>query len=157
MRGLDAMVSRYAIDKSILRTCYSCGSGKTSKNSRGADNWFVNSPTDLVLCDNCYCRYFKHLNRRKGKFTWGRYGYTINQEDRQKAYRKKWNPINNKLFIVFRNRYIFLGWNPRKGICTQCAKVRRTAMHHLSYYIIFPWFATIELCCVCHRKRHSKK
>lgn len=155
MRGLDAVANQYSRYKYIPKICYSCGSTKTSKNSRGSNNWFLNLPTELVLCYNCYCRYFKDLTRRKGKFTWGNYGYDLTKQERIISHRKRWNPIYNKLSIMFKGRNIYLGWNPRSGICSKCNKRKQTNMHHLEYYIIFPWFATVELCLTCHGRSHT--
>ena len=127
------------------------------KTEREAENWFINRPTELVLCDNCYCRYFKHLNRRQGKFTWGKYGYDLSLEDRKQAHRDRWNPTCNKLHIQFKKTNVYLGWNPKMYVCSKCKRFGRTNMHHMLYYVIFPWFATVELCNNCHRQEHIKK
>jgi hypothetical protein len=150
MRGLDAMPNAYTKYKYIPRICYACGRTKTTKTKKGFENWFLNLPTELVLCDRCYCRYFKIIRKTKGKWHWGKYGYDLTGDQRKEAYHKRWLPITNKCIIQFKSRSIFLGWNPRKGMCAKCNNKRRTSMHHLAYYIIFPWFATIELCMSCH-------
>jgi hypothetical protein len=65
--------------------------------------------------------------------------------------------------IQFFGRSIYLGWNPKKNICSNCKRsvesgeIKLTSMHHLEYCIIFPWFGTIELCMTCHYSEHRDK
>lgn len=58
--------------------------------------------------------------------------------------------------LRFRQRRVTLTFRPRTGECSQCHRTpRKTDMHHAKgYYIIFPWFGTVELCVRCHRRNH---
>ena len=45
---------------------YGCGSDKTveyqSSYGRQCELWYTNQPTDLTLCNRCYCYYIKNLD-----------------------------------------------------------------------------------------------
>jgi hypothetical protein len=43
-----------AVDLSEERMCYACGSIKTYTDRKKHKNWYLNLPTQLVLCRSCY-------------------------------------------------------------------------------------------------------
>jgi len=50
---------------------------------------------------------------------------------------------------------IYLGYNPRKGICGDCGKTNaKTVLHHLKYDLKNPLAHTFELCIGCHARQH---
>src|SRR6266852_7349187 len=72
--------------------------------------------------------------------------------------------LNNKS-IAFLGKSIYLGWNPRKGICLECNPIKSqsyliTHMHHLFYVPCMPWACCIELCpshhTLCHEKERGR-
>lgn len=60
----------------VKRICYACGSGKTNKNRRGYDIWYINHDTEEdnnVLCHRCYNRKYrqaheKHIKKYKKEY-----------------------------------------------------------------------------------------
>ena len=51
----------------LMRRCYACGSNNTVEYQyqrvRGigiGELWYTNTPTDLVLCNRCYCDLIKN-------------------------------------------------------------------------------------------------
>ena len=78
-------------------------------------------------------------------------------------YRKKYNKRSSPKRIWFLGESILLTFEPRKGYCNWCPNnihdksTYQTEMHHLAYYRIFPWFATIELCSSCHATKTEKR
>ena len=75
----------------------------------------------------------------------------------------KWNHITNKYRFSFTPKgRIWIGFNPRVGVCTLCRAVvpwdaEKTAMHHDDdrYDINEPLKYTMEVCTSCHRKIHG--
>ena len=58
--------------------------------------------------------------------------------------------------IKFKDKRVYLKENPRKGICSQCGKTDcRTNIHHIKYHDNDPLKDTIELCVICHTKKHQ--
>jgi hypothetical protein len=106
------------------RFCYACGSNKTQRNKAGHENWALNKPTDLVLCQGCV------------------YKYIINPKHKLAGKYKK--------YIRFKNKQMLIGFNPRRGICSRCGYVGQTTMHHIEYHENEPLKDTIELCRKCH-------
>ena len=47
-----------------IRKCYACGSGKTFTRGDDYQWWYLNKPTDLVLCLNCGCYILKYKKRK---------------------------------------------------------------------------------------------
>lgn len=118
------------IEQSIRR-CYCC-----NKVGIAAERCYYNYPTDLLLCNLCYNRLF--LN------------------DYKNHYRK--TKQLNKFRINLCGNQIWLGFDPRIGVCTWCRKIalidcKRTALHHdmNQYDLRNPLRFTIELCGSCHR------
>jgi hypothetical protein len=71
------------------------------------------------------------------------------------------NPISNKKYLAstmarreksisFLGRIVYVGINPRKGVCELCGKKGVTDMHHMEYQEDDPLKDTIELCDSCH-------
>lgn len=102
--------------------------------------------------------YIKLHNKPRPKKIFGRGLIAI---DYHRYYDAEYNPKR----IKFKNKRIKLDGKPRKGQCEWCFKqigdeyvdsegnrtrVKLTNIHHIEYYIIFPWFATVELCNSCH-------
>lgn len=112
-------------------SCYCCGA-----TSSGRYSWYRNRDTeDNALCGLCYRRLI--LNP-----VWN----PVNN--------KKWNPICNKSKQKFKDRVIYVGHNPRQGICCWCFRMGvRTEMAHLKGYREHdPTYGTYELCKRCHRR-----
>jgi hypothetical protein len=114
----------------MTKQCYACGAETSINPTTGWSHWIHNPPTNLLLCRKCYLRHIA-------------------------------NPRTNKAHharrLNFKGRSIYLGYNPRNGVCTECGKsvqkteIPYTQMHHRSeYFAIFPWFGTEELCPRCH-------
>jgi hypothetical protein len=63
-------------------------------------------------------------------------------------------PRLNPTRFGFKEKRIYADEPPRKGVCVLCGPTdTKTHMHHaLGYFIILPWFGTIELCDICHGK-----
>lgn len=100
------------------------------------------------------------------------YASLIGNPNKPKGYWKKYkqDPIKKKEHgrraVRFFDTKIFMKTNPRKGICIWCGRKNgdefinakgkpskiKTQLHHIEYYIIFKWFATIEICNSCHYK-----
>src|SRR6476619_556369 len=95
----------------------------------------------------------------------GKYDHwrTINKKRVCCACHYKYYYWTNQRFreIRFCGRRVLLTFNIRTGICSECNRKLITNMHHyMGYWIIFPWFATRELCVRCHSKtikRNEKK
>lgn len=108
--------------------CVLCFKDKTSLNSHGSPNWYIlNKDTSKRICGLCY---------RK------RHHQTHKEYDRNLAKRR----------LLFKDKRIYLGKNPRSGICKECGKIGRTEMHHKTYDPTNPLANTTELCCPCHNK-----
>jgi hypothetical protein len=128
------------------RFCYVCGSAKTSRNSKGCENWY-NKPygKDKPLCDTCYGRIIENPRLRK--------------TDRYKQWLKRYQIKQFR----FRDRRIHTDLIQRTGRCSQCpnnifdGSCRRTNMHHWIYLTCLPWFGTQELCNRCHNIIHHAK
>lgn len=77
-------------------------------------------------------------------------------------YKKKYNQRYSPRRIWFLGESIMLSFEPRKGFCNWCPNniydksTYQTEMHHIEYYRIFPWFATVELCSSCHSSKTKK-
>ena len=108
------------------RICLKCGSNKTLLKAGRYERWYKTAGG--FLCHYCY---------------------RLENEDFKK-YRN--NEKYNKNKLAFKDRRILLSYNPRTDICSKCGKYnKKTQMHHaIGYYIIFPWYGTIELCPSCH-------
>ena len=66
------------------------------------------------------------------------------------------NKIHSKRKIVFLGKQIYLGFNPRKGICSHCHRIGTTNLHHRYYVKCMPLAGIIELCVHCHNKEHGQ-
>jgi hypothetical protein len=56
--------------------------------------------------------------------------------------------------LWFMDKWVPLGFNPRKGICSLCDYHGLTHIHHNIYDLTDPLAFTIELCNPCHRREH---
>ncbi len=64
----------------------------------------------------------------------------------------KWNTITTHNRINPKGKgNIYLGFNPRKGICSKCGFKGRTDIHHLQYHNDL-LKDTMELCRSCHMR-----
>src|SRR5215510_512918 len=116
------------------RICYGCNSTYTHINIDGFEHWFLNLPTDLLLCQKCYYKYV--VNPRSSRF------YSTKR-------------------ILFRDKQIYLKDKPRIGKCSKCNRmigqdVKRTSMHHRKYHNENILKDTEELCQSCHSKTIPK-
>jgi len=75
--------------------------------------------------------------------------------------RKSFNARTGPKRIKFKGKKVYLGYNPRKGICAKCRKtvasgdIDSTHMHHLQYDENDPAAHTVELCPSCHALEHA--
>ena len=126
------------------RVCYACGSRTTSlKKEHGKtwQNWYLNEPTRLMLCNNCYNYYYRREYYKE---------YEKKNPNNIKYHRSRKHRVRDK--IVYADREV------KCGVCNWCRRVRSidcnvTALHHdekrydLSNSLRF----TIELCDICHK------
>ncbi|KKL82349.1 hypothetical protein LCGC14_1985620 [marine sediment metagenome] len=68
---------------------------------------------------------------------------------------KENNDRTNKFAFRYKNKTIYLGYNPRKGICQVCSKEGKTVLHHIKYDDSDPLAHTTEVCYKCHKKIHD--
>ena len=68
----------------------------------------------------------------------------------------KHHPITNPRKIKFKDKFVMLKENPRKGVCCKCNKIGLTHIHHTEYDDNNPLKNTIELCPSCHMKESWK-
>lgn len=110
-------------------TCFLCGSRTTLLRDGKYERWY--NYQNNKICQDCF---------------------TKTKEKKKDPNSKKRNDRHNKNRLLFKNIRVLLDWNPRTDICSHCGKYdNKTNMHHaLGYYIIFPWYGTIELCYSCH-------
>jgi hypothetical protein len=123
------MPNQFTIDTKIMRECYACGSSNTLLNGNGAPSWYLNQPTNLVLCQRCYTMIINYPRVVKDR---------------------------NSRLMWFKGRQITLRQRPRTGICRNCGREGYTHMHHVSYDDIDPLKFTLELCPSCHAKETWK-
>lgn len=71
------------------------------------------------------------------------------------------NPKSNRKKILFKGGQVWIGYNPRSGICSKCKRsvhkgeIKKTNLHHTQYDENNPLAHTIELCVSCHIKEHN--
>ena len=70
--------------------------------------------------------------------------------DRNKDRIRHYRRFNNRWRIRFKDKTVYLGFNPRSGRCSNCGMVGKTTMHHTAYNESDPLANTIELCHKCH-------
>jgi len=68
---------------------------------------------------------------------------------------KENNDRTNKFAFRYKNKTIYLGYNPRKGICQICSKEGKTVLHHIKYDDENPLAHTTEVCYKCHKQIHD--
>ena len=138
------MVRRRILHK---RFCHICGSGRTSLNGKGCENWYHPLGKDKPICDKCYDRDF--------------YGPKYRQRLRLTEKYRENALISASKRYRYRDKKI-TGWlGQRTGFCSRCPNnihdrtCKKTDMHHaLGYFVTFPWFGRIELCNRCHGLIH---
>ena len=149
----------------VKRTCLIDSTHKTYINKKyGTERWFRYK--DGWICLKCHHRlignpkrtkeYIKKYNDKRPKDFWKKY-----KTSPQKM--KEYN--SNRMNFI--NKVIRVSKSLLKDKCEWCskkvgdeyvnckgkiAKIDRIDTHHIEYYIIFPWFATIRLCSSCHMK-----
>jgi hypothetical protein len=62
----------------------------------------------------------------------------------------------NQTRMLFKDKVIHIGKNPRTGVCSLCGIKTKTSMHHLIYDETNPLKHTIEICNSCHMKESMK-
>lgn len=129
-----------------MRKCYSCGStssklgGFVSKSGRRWENWYLNKPTNLMLCQLCYARYImrekQYANMRK---------------------RKDYYDLANRRKLHTNGQIFYLEDDFKTGICNWCRAVKpfdtsSTAWHHDEgrFDPLQPFKFCIEICKRCH-------
>jgi NAD-dependent SIR2 family protein deacetylase len=119
------------------RFCSSCKSDKTNLIKGKYEQWYKHE--GKIFCQKCHNKLY--LN-------------------------PKWHPITRKRIILFKGKQKYVGFNPRKGICSNCGRksgekyivedeeiIVKTGMHHFGeYHDDDPLKDTIELCQSCHMK-----
>lgn len=113
-----------------IRTCSLCLSKKTYRKRKGNYPFWYKNPKDRRkwICHKCYCK---------------------------QVTSPKWENLNRKTMIYFKQKQIRLGYSPHKHICELCGKKRATNLHHLQYDEKEPLAYTVELCLSCHAKEHD--
>ena len=87
-----------------------------------------------------------------------------------KCYLQKWrlrNPIKVKEYqrkynnrrLVFKDRVVYLKFNPRTGKCNKCLRevgkgIKQTLIHHIQYHEEDVLLDICELCTSCHNSEH---
>jgi len=69
---------------------------------------------------------------------------------------KENNNRTNKYAFAYKGKTVYVGHNPRKGICTKCGKQKKTVLHHEKYDDENPLAHTVEMCYQCHKKTHDQ-
>jgi hypothetical protein len=109
------------------RECYCCGSTTTHVDKTGRRHWMLNhDPENNVLCNKCKMHLFFNPKRKP------------------------------EYYITFKNKKIYLSYNPRTGFCSQCGKAGDTQMHHEQYDESNPLAHIVELCISCHGRISQK-
>lgn len=122
------------------RICYSCGSDKTYHTKEGHQDWFLNPPTGLFICNTCY-------------------HYLFCSSDLKRRANKKGNERRHYRHQYFKDKHLTYLFDIRCGVCNWCRAVvgmdtKATQLHHdgNKYDHENPLRFTIELCLKCHRK-----
>ena len=107
--------------------CIVCGKYETYIYKNGVEKWHTNIDPKGRICHKCYqtSGYFKKI-------------------------RKPWSKRSSKKRITFMYQRIYIDFNPRKGVCSQCGKQGLTDLHHDEYDIDNLLSNTRELCKSCH-------
>lgn len=140
-----------------------CGKTETYNGKKWANKW--QKYKDGLVCKLHANRYIWNPQRTKE--------YIKKYEKRTPEQRKKYWDEYSKMHLTFKdNHHVQLSFKIRKGQCQLCSKkigdefincfgevkkIQRTHTHHLEYYIIFPWFATVEVCGSCHSKETQRE
>jgi len=130
----------------------------------GTERWYRYN--DGWICLKCYRKlignprrskeYIKKYNDKRPKEWWKKYPKTPEQIKIANSNRMKFvNKVIRVSKSLLRNRCDWCG--KQKGdkyinCFGEMDTIDRIDTHHLEYYIIFPWFATIRLCSSCHMK-----
>ena len=117
------------------RVCSVCSSHITKIQPPKGHNHY---PTELWLKDgNGGWKCWPCYNREKSK----------SHRGKQLSY-----TLKNKKRKLFTFKQVI-----RKGICSNCKKFTRTALHHTEYDPANPLANTIEICIACHNAIHRLK
>lgn len=118
--------------KSENRHCANCNSKETTvRKTTGYEQWY--RFREEWICQKCHNTLVKN---------------------------PKFHPIKNPQRMLFKNRHMQLGINPRIGVCNLCRHVvpfdcKKTDMHHEKYHSKKPLKDVIEVCPSCHRKQRN--
>ena len=111
-----------------MKICNNCNSNKSYVNKHGNEEWrWYNNK---IYCKKCANKLFMN---------------------------PKYHPLNSKNRFMFKDKEIWIGFNPRTGICNWCRAVvgidcKKTELHHELYDESNTLANTIELCTSCHKK-----
>lgn len=126
-----------------MKKCSFCNSTKTATQKGGKyPIWhFIDGRR---ACNNCRNRDY----RKKHPDKQAEYAKRNHDKDPERFNQKF------KKSLTFLGKRIFLGYNPRTGICSKCGKNTKTHLHHERYERINPVNHTVELCTGCHKRLH---
>lgn len=129
MVSRDSNIGRPQLFKNT--PCIICKQNVTYISKKGYEHWHVYINPAGRICHKCY-----------------------QNSDYNKKLRKSWSKRSSQKRITFKNKRVYITFNPRTGICTNCGKQGKTNMHHEKYDENNPLNHTIELCVSCHKKHH---
>ena len=144
--------------KHLVRKCSYLGCGKSEiYTGRWKEYWHRYGKVNY-LCHKHHTKIIYNPKRTKDQ---------IKQYNKRKTYeyQKKYNDGYRAKIITYKNQRILLTFNIHKWKCDWCGKqkgdeymdykgeinkIKKIDIHHIEYFIIFPWFMTVELCNSCH-------
>lgn len=124
------------VNQQRSKHCFGCDKVKISRE------WYVNKPTDLVLCSSCY-----HLIIRREATLRSARNYRLTHK----------RTINNEVGVEINGKIKkFKVYIPRLGVCNFCRAVvpfdcSYTHFAHIEYDLQNLSLNVIELCPKCHK------
>ena len=145
-------ISSNGLKPFLVRRCSYIGCNKTEIYT---GRWKQNNK---YLCHKHYSKIIYNPKRTKDQ---------IKQYNTRRTYecQKKYNDSYRDKIIVYKHKSILLTFSIHKWQCEWCgkrkgdkyvdyngriSKIKKIDIHHIEYFIIFPWFMTVELCNSCH-------
>lgn len=161
--------SRYSekLKPSVVRKCSLIGCNKTEVyNGRWKEYWHRYGKIDnnKFLCHKHHTKIVYNPTRTKDQIK--RYNKIKTYE-----YQKKYNESYYDKIITYKHKRILLTFTIHKWKCDWCGKrkgdryidskgnmatIKKIDIHHIEYYIILPWFGTVELCNSCHTSESER-
>ena len=86
--------------------------------------------------------------------------WVLENPEKRREVSRLWGRRNHHKRVGFKGRRVYLRENPRRGICSCCARERQENepqfhLHHEVYDSSNPLAHTKELCRSCHAKHHA--